>query len=464
MEKQFKDCHNEELQKKLDKIITKAKYGGYKPIIDEVFQRRAYEFGDLPEFDIDKEIKTFAKNVRSISTSSKMNFAGRYKKGLISGKIIINKELLQRFSPEELLEIFTHEVGHAITSRNKKDMGLHNRVSFRELMKRELNEVRGKKSEEIIDGSALDEVFVENTATRLVYSGDANNFDVKGSSYTSISFVPSMLAAALGMSEKELLYAGNQSRDIFMQKILERFPEAKRVQAQEKMKTFELNLENMYECLFQTGTKYGIPQMLGKTMNSIFDIANLHMASDTRNVSSEVMVELIYRNTRMRQISDRVIQKLVDEKILPHEKVEDTRSYFESSQKKISDLIFDKYRSKGAGVEITQEQYRANVEKEQFDSGKQWDNTIANKLYSLIERDEKTSVLSNAISTIKNMFVRERKPKLRERIQRHLPSPNPNPFGLYKVTTPKLSKRETIRDSSKGNVSRPDDPSINDGR
>ena len=56
MEKQFKDCHNEELQKKLDKIITKAKYGSYKPIIDEVFQRRAYEFGDLPEFDIDKEI------------------------------------------------------------------------------------------------------------------------------------------------------------------------------------------------------------------------------------------------------------------------------------------------------------------------------------------------------------------------------------------------------------------------
>lgn len=80
MSVELKKCHNEELQKKLDKKITQAKYGAFKTIIDEYFQRRMYEFGDLEGFDIEQEIANFARNVNGISYNSKIGVLAQYKK------------------------------------------------------------------------------------------------------------------------------------------------------------------------------------------------------------------------------------------------------------------------------------------------------------------------------------------------------------------------------------------------
>lgn len=113
--------YNEQLEEILNQHIKEEKYGGFKPLLNEIFQRRAYEY----RFDnqhMEKEIINFVKNVNAIEFGKnipriKTSTMGTYDR--LRGKIYVNLET-EMFQKEkipwlELYEILTHEVYHAIS-------------------------------------------------------------------------------------------------------------------------------------------------------------------------------------------------------------------------------------------------------------------------------------------------------------------------------------------------------------
>lgn len=113
--------YDEELEEILNCHIKEEKYGGFKPLLNEIFQRRAYEY----RFDhqhMEKEVINFVKNVKAIEfgrnipelKSSSMGAYDRNRK-----RIYFNCEAAM-FQREKIpwLELYgtlTHEIYHAIS-------------------------------------------------------------------------------------------------------------------------------------------------------------------------------------------------------------------------------------------------------------------------------------------------------------------------------------------------------------
>lgn len=442
MDSKYKDCHNEELQKKLDKKITNRIYGNFKPIIDEIFQRRFYEFGHLEGFDIDQEIENFTRNVKRISYDEEMPQGAAYKKNsVLGGIILINGKQMEKLEPEQKLSLFFHEITHAITDRNTNEQGLKKKITFADKLKVQLNDALGRYDDnDLIKGSALDEIFVEDTAEKLTFSDDSDKFQKKGVGYTSMSFATSLLATAIGMSRTELIYAGNQPRENLIQKILGQYPSEVRDEAAERFEKFEMSLDRLYQDLYINRRISEAPQRIGSVVGNIYDLASLKISSDNREVSSDYLAELLYRNTRMEQITEYTLTSLKNENILNDERCDMTRQFFADSKSRISNLVYDLYRKNPGHTDITQEQYRSEIEKTEFNSGKQWDNSIALQFDTLIKNKERTGILNNGINAIMNMFQRYRTPKLEpaKENQMHLE----NTMEQYEVTVPGLTKEQ----------------------
>lgn len=113
--------YNEELEEILNCYIKEEKYGGFKPLLNEIFQRRAYEY----RFDhqhMEKEIKNFVEKIKAIEFGRNIpkihpNTEGDY--DFRRGKIYFNCDA-KIFQREKipwiiLYEILTHEVYHAIS-------------------------------------------------------------------------------------------------------------------------------------------------------------------------------------------------------------------------------------------------------------------------------------------------------------------------------------------------------------
>lgn len=116
--------YNEELEQILNRHIKEEKYGGFKSLLNEIFQRRAYEY----RFDhqhMEKEIKNFVKNVTAIEFGRnipKLNSSSVGCYDRIRKRIYINceAEIFQREKIPwlELFETLAHEVYHAISWDN----------------------------------------------------------------------------------------------------------------------------------------------------------------------------------------------------------------------------------------------------------------------------------------------------------------------------------------------------------
>lgn len=123
--------YNEELEGILNHYIKEEKYGGFKSLLNEIFQRRAYEY----RFDhqhMEKEIKNFVEKVEAIEFGRnipKLNSSSVGCYDRIRKRIYINceAEIFQREKIPwlELFETFTHEVYHAIS---EDDLNGYNRI------------------------------------------------------------------------------------------------------------------------------------------------------------------------------------------------------------------------------------------------------------------------------------------------------------------------------------------------
>ena len=444
---EYKKYYNDELQKKLDKKITKSKYGELKFVIDEYFQRRAYEFKEFSDYDVDNEIKNFVQRVKSVKFDPNYRTLAAYQKINIGfGRLIFNARQIEGLTTEELMETFFHEINHVVNDRGGRNQGIINGIPFKELVRSEYKfALTGETTDFKKYGRGLDEIFTEATALRLVFGGDADKYQIDGLGYPLISFASSMLSAAIGITEKELIYASNQPRETFLQKVFDNFQKEDQEQAQVAFFEFERKINEIYDRMYQTKDERAVqPSDIGILINNAYKIAKVQISSDSKNnMSSEKMASYIYRTNRMEKIAEKEIEKIVELIDFKPENTSQIRKYYEDSKKETTDLVYDIYRKNPEHTDITQEQYRAIVQKEDFDSGKKWNNeSVAGKFLEVASKKEGIRTFGNFFDKIKMMLQRMRVPKLEAgKGEDKLP----DNLSQYRVTVPVLTHEQVSR-------------------
>ena len=304
-----KEYYDKDLEKILRTKITREKYGNFALIIEEVFQRRAYEFGFSVE-QIEQEVENFVRNVNSIGFVSKeemsgvSNAMGVYCSGESAIKInqdYFNNKFGNDFENNqlgiELYEVLTHEIYHAIS--DDKAIG---RLG--------LSYWDGQKWK----GNALNEICVETAADRATYSKtteDADRYRRKTSGYSDITFVTNLLAASIGVSEKEFLKAGTQNRGKLSEVFYSKFPnmDVGNFAKNDIFDKIEANLDIIYNLNYHpdAGIDRDMKNALFKSSlislySNVYDLASLQIATDETKTLPEATADATYRFLKMEKI------------------------------------------------------------------------------------------------------------------------------------------------------------------
>lgn len=309
--------YNEELEEILNRHIKEEKYGGFKPLLNEIFQRRAYEY----RFDhqhMKKEVINFVKNVDEIKFGKNipgmpknMWATSRYMLGkrgkLIRGWIYFNcdsdADLMNMMKNDkncllELYEMLTHEVYHKIV-QNKNIFGLANHATG--------------------EGKALDEIITETAAHRTTFSRtevDDENFRQGTVGYDKMTFIVNILATNFGLEEREFLTGGIQNREE-LQKVCKKYISEEDYQNDISfcLDKLERNLDSLYNDLYlknNLNDSGKIISMLKEICCGIFDIANICVAKNTKEINEEYAEELAYAFQKNRVIMMNNIQRFID--------------------------------------------------------------------------------------------------------------------------------------------------------
>ena len=194
--------YKQEISDYCKKFLTQKKYGDFAPLLEEIFQRRAYAFGFDNSHILD-EIIDFSNNIEKIYLKKehpkrktalgccfhKEKKIEIYEKGVLNEYGEMDEE-----SYHMLFETLTHEVYHGISGRNN-------------------SLIRWDDKEQYEKNIAMNEVWVESAANRTARSTDYEdfrNYRAKTDGYSSITFVSNLLSAAIGMTEKSILKIGIQ--------------------------------------------------------------------------------------------------------------------------------------------------------------------------------------------------------------------------------------------------------------
>lgn len=418
-----KKYYNANLERILKKYITAEKYGDFAPLLEEVFQRRAYEFG-FSERTIEAEVQNFIANVRQIRFVSQDEMLDCETLAefdwMNNNEIRLNLDILQRrlsqggniidFA-EEFFSTFTHEVYHAINyNRDKSELGLTDKIG---------------------NAAILNEIVIETAADRTTYSrtyADSDRYRVETTGYSDITFIVNLLAAAIGVTEKELLINGIQidAHHKFTQLIDERLPSQKGYKGNIMPEMFYDTLREKLLLIYRKigydrsfGVDLDMKSLLGEFYKLVYEAASYQIATDNRPFSREYVAEIEYRIKKMDRISHDALENFSQRRsVITPEEVEEIkislmpvrqkllaqydgiriiqqhgtqiheRDYMTLSRAARRGDIFDyKRKLKKIGVSntpttfkefagITQDlTYTQYVFAEDFDLGRMWDNT-----------------------------------------------------------------------------------------
>lgn len=209
MEKRVYD--NEKLEKILNRYIKEEKYGGFKPLLNEIFLRRAYEFG-FDDRQMKKQIKNFVKKIDKIYFGINISKEDEDTLGIYYSRtkhIYINCEH-RDFKKDcidylEMYEVLTHETYHAISKGLKIETNNPNVA---------IVDPKGMillADAEEQDGEAANEIWTETAANRTSYKRtqeDDERFRANTNGYSNITFLVNLLSASFGIKEREILKAG----------------------------------------------------------------------------------------------------------------------------------------------------------------------------------------------------------------------------------------------------------------
>lgn len=301
-----KTYYSQSLERMLSKYITREGYGDFTNILREIFHRRSYEF-NFSEEQIEREVANFVKNVKNIGFVPKEEMSSPTAMGVYmpqTSEIKINQDHYLRYvnslSEEtfgsQLFETLTHEVYHAITDI-KSELGL---------MYYKNGEWRG---------AALNEVFTETAANRTCISRgaiEAEQYRADTDGYPDITFFSNLLAASIGVSEKEILQGGTQNRKQLMEVIASKFPKGRPYnEAQKLFDKLEASLDTVYNARYknvaQTEDEKNVQEQilsgaLSTMYQTAFELASHQIQNDNQEITSESLADITYRYSKMEKI------------------------------------------------------------------------------------------------------------------------------------------------------------------
>ncbi len=403
---EWKKYKNKRLQQIIKKQITFKKYGDFAIVFQEILQRRAYEFG-FSDLHMESEIQHFAdwmidcKFVDATELPFPESAAMYMIEGKEAKKILINRDIFTKIeheNPDEiyvkLYEVLTHEVYHAIGMRGDGATGLKYQYG---------NQRNGKD----YAGTALNETFNEAAASRASFSKtmkDFKNYRAKTIAFPELTFVPNLLAASLGVSEKEILKAGIVAGEVSRQELGRLFREKFQNQeilceAYEIFQEFEVNLGILFNNLYKarTSSQDFNKNYIKKLYSSIYELASLQIANDTREITFNYIAELFYRYSKMDKIRQ---DSLGDFIIYGSIKSQDKEEILKNGMAHTNILyeqIKERYISAMQSYSIQDKNFKSDYEKyifkEDYDNGKQWDNKPIEKvLKRIFEKDKRVQI------------------------------------------------------------------------
>lgn len=304
-----KAYYSQSLDRMLSKYITRQGYGDFTTILKEIFHRRSYEF-DFSEEQMEREVVNFVKNVKSLRFVPKEEMSSPTAIGVYMSRdseIKINQDyylnsvntLSEEDFGSQLFETLTHEVYHAITD-TKSELGL-------------MYYKNGKWR-----GAALNEVFTETAANRACMSRgavEAEQYRADTDGYPDITFFSNLLAASIGVTEKELLQGGAQNRKQLMDVIASKFPAGSPYNDAKKLfDKLEASLDTVYNARYsknmpQTEEEKNIQEQilsgaLSTMYQTAFELASHQIENDNQEITSESLADLTYRFSKMEKIME----------------------------------------------------------------------------------------------------------------------------------------------------------------
>ena len=408
------------------KYITREKYGDFAIILQDIFQRRAYEF-DFSEEHIADEVANFVNRVETVEFASKDDMIferamGVYIPGEKSIRLSQDYYLQDIKSKTELefgtklFETLTHEVYHGIADRGEYNGLVYSRVG-----------------ETFSRGTALNEVFTETAANRACFprgSKEAEQYRSDTDGYPDITFVSNLLAASVGLTEKEILRTGIQNRGKLMEAISSKFPKEKSFDEAYKMiEKIEGSLDIIYNVRYsnkeKTETEKDLEaQLMGSSLVTLYEtafkLASYQIENDDKPINQETLADATYRYSKLEKIMQDSLTTFKNYNAIPFDYEQRILNSVEKSQNSLANRVagFDaivkqgyritnpkdlkittdlakkgmlqkkaKVLNKKYGIivpEGTSEtvssltddmEYEAYVMKEDFDNGEQWDNS-----------------------------------------------------------------------------------------
>lgn len=308
-----KPYYNQAIEAELIQIIPYKKYKEFAMLLRDIFHRRAYEFG-LSDQEILAEARNFVKNVDTIEFAPKEEMS---EENSVGGYAVVNKaiKLNQDYYMNEenntktsdfslaMYSTLVHEVYHAINDYSS-DRGFMGLSYF-------------DASKEMWVGSALDEVFTETAANRASYGKkieDADRFRSETDGYGDITFSTNLLAAALGLTEKDILKAGIQHRGKLEEIVKGQFfrnPEFENRAWNYYVGNFEQALDTIYNVNYKEDKDTPKEQEMKKSLlisglATLFDttyrLANFQIGQELQDVSSEFADSVEYRFRKIEKI------------------------------------------------------------------------------------------------------------------------------------------------------------------
>lgn len=308
-----KPYYNHDIEAELNQIIPKEKYKDFTVLLRDMFHRRAYEFG-FSNQEILAEAQNFAKNVENIVFAPKEDMGSDNAMGTyypsehtirLNQDYYMNKEYKTRESDFSVAMYSTlvHEVYHAINdySDDRKFLGL----SYYDA------------TQNAWVGSALNEVFTETAANRASHGKkieDADRFRSETDGYGSITFSTNLLAAALGVTEKDMLKAGIQHRGKLEELVANQFGDRNFGNRANTyyLRNFEQALDTIYNVDYskdktttpkqQEMKKSLLISGLATLFDTTYRLANFQIAQDSQELSFEFAGMVDYRFRKIEKI------------------------------------------------------------------------------------------------------------------------------------------------------------------
>lgn len=312
--------YSESLQEIINKYLSEGIYGEFVPVLSEIFQRRAAEYG-YSDNEMEKQLKIFTRNVVSICFKPQ-----EMMKGVAAhycpprGEIAFNRDFYNEQKQraiddpnydfgEYFFEILTHEVYHAISHKKPNYIGLFKKGLFN------------------VSDMVINEAFTETAASRTVFAATEDNLTRRDrivTGYPSITFVPNLLAKVIGETEKNVLKAGMDGPDTLEELILSKYPKELHRDVKNGFNKFKFFLDEYYKRTENAKGRLSdrdvqiVEKSITEMENVALELFYHQVKNDPRACTAELAKEVNLREIRMFNCFGEISSNLEKRGLIPN--------------------------------------------------------------------------------------------------------------------------------------------------